>query len=180
MRYSIWNGIKNPIGIVQIIHDPKDKTFNCDEFAEFLYQNRYLVYSCDKNNAMDIVSEQYNLPVFLIGIGQAGTTVQNITCNTDIYAGGVSIMAHTPIIKRIGRMPLFRNKYDTAPRTPLLVVGNMGAIRQIQTYINLDYQNKGLHNLNVLIYPGICKQNAFTVIQDDVLNFINNANKKLH
>lgn len=180
MQYSIWNGIKNPIGIVQIICDSNDKNINCDDFAMFLHRNQYLVYCCDKKNALDFKSAQYNLPIFLIGVGRAAETVQNITCNTDIYAGGVSMMAHTPITRRMTRMSFFSTRQNNTPKSPLLVVGNFSTIKQIQSYINLDYGNEKLHNLNMLIYPDISRQNAFEITQDEILDFFNSKNKKLH
>lgn len=180
MEYAIWNQTKNPIGIVQIIHDKKDRIYDCNNFANFLNKHRYLVYKCDMNTAPRFNNSPSNLPVFLIGIGRAGNIAQNTSKKFSDYSGVISLMAHTPISKRLSNTWLLRTGYKNPPKIPLLIIGGWDAIKQMQDHIERPtMDNCDLKNLSVLIYPGINQNNALNAAKDDIITFLNNSNQRV-
>lgn len=174
MQYAIWNRTEKPIGIVQIIYDCDSWPVCCDEFARILNQHRYLVYGCDMKSACDLAYETYELPVFLIGVGRGGELVQEISHKKQNFAGAISILARTPMLKRFGRV--FPLKFGVAhgPKIPLMIVGGWSAVRQMQAHVSVGADAKN-ENLSLLVYPEISVTNAFGLAQNDIINFLNDA-----
>ena len=174
MKYAIWNKTEKPIGIVQIIYDQNFEPMRYDDFAQILNRHRFLVYGCDMKSACDLARETYELPVFLIGVGRGGEFVQEICHKKQNFAGAISILARTPMLKRFGRV--FPLKFGVAhgPKIPLMIVGGWSAVRQMQAHVSVGRDAKN-ENLSLLVYPEISVRNAFGLIEKDVINFLNDV-----
>lgn len=174
MKYGIWNNTEKPVGIVQIVCDSNKDIEKHENFAKFLNKNRYLVYGTDTKNALDFMNLMYNLPVFLIGIGNAGKTVQNITRQNTQYSGGISIMARTPITQKIQRTLPFKFGSDNTQKIPLMIIGGWEAVKQAQPIVNTCGQNDlEMEKITLLIYPEIKPRTAFEMAQNEILGFLN-------
>ncbi len=174
MKYGIWNNTEKPVGIVQIVCDSNKEIEKHENFAKFLNKNRYLVYGTDAKNALDFMNMMYNLPVFLIGIGNAGKTVQNITRQSTRYNGGISIMARTPITQKIQRTLPFRFGGDETQKIPLMIIGGWDAVKQAQPIVNTCNQGDSeMDKITLLIYPEIRAKTAFEMAQNEILGFLN-------
>lgn len=117
----IWDNVKNPIGVVQIIHGMDEHIRRYDRFAKYLNKNGYIVFGDDhrahgktagdiKNigrvgNTPDIfmatvndeieilkyLKEKYKLPVFLFGHSYGSFITQRVMERTNLCAAGVCL-----------------------------------------------------------------------------------------
>lgn len=95
---SVWDKVKNPIGVIQIIHGMDEDIRRYDAFARFLNANRYIVFGDDHR-----------------GHGRTAGTTKNIGKtggNTDIFAATVA--------DELGILKYLKQKY----RLPVLVFGH--------------------------------------------------------
>lgn len=117
---AIWDNVKKPIGVIQIIHGIHDSIQTYDRFAKFMNKNGYIVFGmcrpqCNKKNnspcsfdksvelqssIMQHLVNKYQLPLFLFGYGYGGIITQSILQTSQIPAAGVC-MADT------GKYPIF-------------------------------------------------------------------------
>lgn len=175
MQYSIWNKTENPIGIVQFIHDSDWPATHYYDFIKHLNENRYIVCDSDIKNAHDLTNMPHNLPVFLIGVGRGGKIVQKISCRNKKYTGAISVMAHGTMLNIFES--IFPHR-DTAPQIPLMIIGGWSALRQINAYSAINGHDEcDIKNINLLIYPEICPRTAFNIAQNDIISFMNSAQK---
>ena len=106
---AVWDSVKKPIGVIQIIHGIHDTIHTYDRFAKFMNRNGYIVFgvnrpTCtirhsgpccfDKSVELQIrimkhLAAKYNLPLFLFGYGYGGIITQSILQNSQIPAAGV-------------------------------------------------------------------------------------------
>ena len=105
---AVWDDVKKPIGVVQIIHGIFDCMATYDKLAHFLNKNGYIVFGIDTTlsrtpqtferataHTRDILRylvNKYMLPVFLIGYGYGGFVAQSVMQNTDIPANAVCLI----------------------------------------------------------------------------------------
>ena len=117
----IWNNVKNPIGVVQIIHGMDEHMRRYDRFAKYFNKNGYIVFGDDhrahgktagdiKNigrvgNTPDIfmatvndeieilkyLKEKYKLPVFLFGHSYGSFITQRVMECTNLCTAGVCL-----------------------------------------------------------------------------------------
>jgi len=117
---AIWDNVKKPIGIVQIIHGICDNIKTYNRFAKFMNKNGYIVfgadrppcgyhndcpYSFDKSvqlqiNIMNHLIGKYNLPVLIFGYGYGGIITQAILQKSTSPAAGVCLA-------NVGKYPTF-------------------------------------------------------------------------
>lgn len=118
---SLWDDVRNPIGVVQIIHGMDEHVSRYDRFARYLNQNGYIVFGDDHRGHgrtagspdkigktdgdpdmfMSIVSDEYeilkylcrkyDLPVFLFGHSYGSFITQRLMQKTDLCAAGVCL-----------------------------------------------------------------------------------------
>ncbi len=118
---SIWDNVKNPVGVVQIIHGMDEHVRRYDRFAKFLNKNGYIVFGDDHrghgrtaksifkigmpDGATDIFAEtvsdaheimrwlksRYNLPVFVFGHSYGSFIAQRVMEESDVAAAGVCL-----------------------------------------------------------------------------------------
>lgn len=118
---AIWETVKNPIGVVQIIHGMDEHIRRYDRFAKFLNKNGYIVFGDDHrghgktagspsnigrvgnipdifmatvNDEIEILKylkDKYNLPVFLFGHSYGSFITQRIMGCTNLCAAGVCL-----------------------------------------------------------------------------------------
>jgi len=171
MQYSIWNETKKPVGIVQFIHDSDWPQARYHDFIRYLNANRYIVCDSDIKNAQDLTSMPYDLPVFLIGVGRGGKIVQKISCKNKKYTGAISVMAHRPMLNFFSGI---LHRQDTAPQIPLMIIGGWSALRQINAYSAINTNEEcDFNNINLLIYPEIRPNTAFSIAKNDIIVFLN-------
>ena len=108
---AIWDNVKNPIGVIQIIHGIYDGIKTYDRFAKFMNKHGYIVFGTDRPpcaqgndcpglfdksvrlqiRIMNYLSGRYNLPIFLFGYGYGGIITQSILQQSDIPTAGVCL-----------------------------------------------------------------------------------------
>ncbi len=118
---SLWADVRNPKGIVQIIHGMDEHVRRYDRFAKFLNKNGYIVFgddhrahgrtatSIDKIGITDgdpdifksivrdeiaimkMLKEKYNLPLFLFGHSYGSFITQSIMSYTNLCEAGVCL-----------------------------------------------------------------------------------------
>ncbi len=118
---TIWDKVKNPVGVVQIIHGMDEHVRRYDRFAKFLNKNGYIVFGDDHRahgkiadspsnigqvgNIPDIfmatvndeiqilkyLTSKYKLPVFLFGHEFGSFITQRVMECTDLCAAGVCL-----------------------------------------------------------------------------------------
>lgn len=108
---AVWDNVKKPIGIIQLIHGIYDNIKTYSRFAEFMNQNGYIVFGTDRGinehehtcprtfdksvklqmNMMNYIYNKYHLPVFLFGYGYGGIITQSILQKSAIPAAGVCL-----------------------------------------------------------------------------------------
>ena len=108
---AVWDDVKKPVGVIQIIHGIYDNIKTYNRFARFMNKNGYIVFGTsraldsretdcprtfDKSvklqiKIMNFLSNQYKLPVFLFGYGYGGFITQSILQKSDIPAAGVCL-----------------------------------------------------------------------------------------
>lgn len=116
-----WDKVKNPVGIVQIIHGMDEHMRRYDRFAKFLNKNGYIVFGDDHRahgkTAGDVqkiglsgdeqdlfaatvsdeiailkyLKKKYNLPVFLFGHSYGSFITQRIMEDTNLCTAGVCL-----------------------------------------------------------------------------------------
>ena len=106
---AIWDNVKKPTGIIQIIHGIHDTIYTYDRFAKFMNNNGYIVFGVDRQpcasknripysfdkavdlqlNIMKHLVRKYKLPLFIFGYGYGGIIAQSILQNSQIPAAGV-------------------------------------------------------------------------------------------
>lgn len=106
LRCIIWDNVKKPIGVVQVIHGPNRYAHQYDAFAKFLNKNGYIVFSNADDSipdASDIfmarvnieieilkhLNEKYKIPVFLFGHNYGSFITQRVMERTNLCAAGV-------------------------------------------------------------------------------------------
>ena len=108
---AIWDNVKKPIGIIQIIHGICDNIKTYNRFAKFMNQNGYIVFGADRPpcghhgdypcsfeksvrlqmNIMNYLVGKYNLPVLIFGYGYGGIVTQSILQKSSAPAAGVCL-----------------------------------------------------------------------------------------
>jgi diacylglycerol kinase family enzyme len=173
MEYGIWNQTKNPVGIVQIICDTDAEIKQHEQFARTLNKHRYQVFATNTKRALDFMNTAYNLPIFLIGIGNAAKTVQNMSQQDNQYSGGISIMARTSLTQKIKRACPIAMRHNNKQKIPLLVIGGWDAVKQVQSIVNSCEQNdSNLGKVTLVVYPEIREKTAFEIAQNEILDFL--------
>lgn len=162
----------NTIAHVHIIYDSRE-TVECSRFADFLADNGYAAQYQDicHNPNIDIITPD-DRPLFLIGVGRAGNSVQNITNRHGTYAGGISIMSRVTVRHRFRHAFRFRFGRYNAPDIPLLMIGGWWVLHHMHAFLSPTSDEDKLDNLNILIYPDISFENMWSVAQDEILKFI--------
>lgn len=119
LRCTLWDNVRRPIGVVQIIHGMDEHVGRYARFAQYMNQNGYIVFGddhrghgrtaggvqnigrvgCSTDLFMDIVSDElailkylnqkYNLPVFVFGHSYGSFITQRIMQESDLCAAGV-------------------------------------------------------------------------------------------
>lgn len=117
----VWDTVKNPVGVVQIIHGMDEHIRRYDRFAKYLNKNGYIVFGNDHRAHgktaddtskigqvdtnpdifMSIVNDEiqilehlkskYKLPVFLFGHSYGSFITQRVMESTDLCAAGVCL-----------------------------------------------------------------------------------------
>ncbi|MBP5708074.1 MAG: alpha/beta hydrolase [Alphaproteobacteria bacterium] len=108
---AIWDNVKKPIGIIQIIHGICDNIKTYNRFAKFMNKNGYIVFGADRPpcgyrdnsiccfdksvqlqiNIMNYLITKYNLPVLIFGYGYGGIVTQSILQKSTTPAAGVCL-----------------------------------------------------------------------------------------
>jgi len=108
---AVWDNVKKPVGVIQIIHGICDKIETYDRFAKLMNKNGYVVFgtkhqSCkyDKERLccfdksvetqtciMKQLVEKYSLPLFLFGYGYGAIITQSILQQSVIPAAGICL-----------------------------------------------------------------------------------------
>lgn len=108
---TVWDNVKKPIGVIQIIHGIYDKIETYDRFAKLMNKNGYIVFGtkhqsckCDKEklcyfdksvdiqtNIMKHLVARYNLPLFLFGYGYGAIITQSILQQSTIPTAGICL-----------------------------------------------------------------------------------------
>lgn len=140
---TMWDDVKQPIAIVQIIHDLDESVGQYNKFAKFLNRNGYIVMG---NNYHDIdntqtcngadlflttvkneidfsryIKEKYNAPLMLFGHGYGGLITKKIISESDLCACGVSISGtkkYQPVAIALGRLIAFAGARIFGPMAP--------------------------------------------------------------
>lgn len=107
----IWDKVKTPIGVIQIIHGIYDHMQTYDRFAKFMNKHGYIVFGTDRPRhsrnsqcpclfdksvklqmkILHYLANQYHLPIFLFGYGYGGFITQSILQKSNIPAAGVCL-----------------------------------------------------------------------------------------
>ncbi len=118
---TLWDNVKHPIGVVQIIHGMDEHVRRYDRFARFLNKNGYIVFGDDHRahgrtagtpdkigkpgndpdlfqstlhdelEIMSYLKEKYNLPLFLFGHSYGSFITQRLISDTNICTAGVCL-----------------------------------------------------------------------------------------
>ncbi len=118
---SLWDDVKNPIGVVQIIHGMDEHIANYERFSKFLNQNGYIVFGDshrthghttgaaqkigknghpqdlfratmgDELEIMRYLKRRYALPLLLFGQGYGSFIAQRLISDTNICTAGVCL-----------------------------------------------------------------------------------------
>ena len=116
---SVWDNVKKPIGVVQIIHGMDEDVQRYDSFARFLNKNRYIVFGddhrghgrtagtikkigktdghtdifaatvADELGILNYLKRKYRLPVFIFGHGYGSFITQTLLGRTKLCTAGV-------------------------------------------------------------------------------------------
>lgn len=116
---SVWDNVRKPIGVVQIIHGMDEDIQRYDSFARFLNKNRYIVFGddhrghgrtagktenigktggnsdvfattvADELEILKYLKRKYRLPVFVFGHGYGSFITQTLLGKTDLCTAGV-------------------------------------------------------------------------------------------
>ena len=105
---AIWDNVKKPIGVVQIIHGVFEGMKTYDKLAHFLNHNGYVVFGIDKTltrvpqtfescasheiDIMQYLIHKYMLPIFILGYGYGGFVAQYILQTSDIPTCGACLI----------------------------------------------------------------------------------------
>lgn len=99
---KLWNNVKSPRGVIQIISGPENKIDDFDRFAKFLNKNGFIVFG-NKTDTIDesrfaielktlkFLKKTYKLPLFLFGNGYGSLITQQIIGQDNLCAGGVCL-----------------------------------------------------------------------------------------
>ena len=108
---AIWDNVKKPIGVIQIIHGIYDDIKAYNRFARFMNKSGYIVFGTDcqhcspkrtcpntfdvavklQTEIMHYLVNKYNLPIFIFGYGYGGFITQFILQHSDIPTAGVCL-----------------------------------------------------------------------------------------
>lgn len=118
---SLWDNVKSPVGVVQIIHGMDEHVMRYNRFAKFLNRNGYIVFGDDHrahgrtasainkigqpDGAHDLfastvsdellitkyLKRKYNLPVFIFGHSYGSFITQRIIQEPNLAAAGVCL-----------------------------------------------------------------------------------------
>ena len=108
---TIWDNVKKPIGVIQIIHGIYDNMKTYNRFARFMNKNGYIVFGTDRPKCntnptcpnmfdksvklqmkiMNYLIGQYKLPLFLFGFGYGGFITQSILQKSNTATAGVCL-----------------------------------------------------------------------------------------
>lgn len=118
---TLWDSVKNPIGVVQIIHGMDEHMRRYDRFAKFLNKNGYIVFGDDHRShgktagntskigqsgdekdlfaatvsdeleILKFLKKKYNLPIFLFGHSYGSFITQRIMEETKLCTAGVCL-----------------------------------------------------------------------------------------
>ena len=118
---SLWDDVRNPIGVVQIIHGMDEHVLRYDRFARYLNQNGYIVFGddhrghgrtagtsdnigktdgnsdifmaivSDENEILKYLCRTYDLPVLLFGHSYGSFITQRLMQKTHLCAAGVCL-----------------------------------------------------------------------------------------
>lgn len=118
---TLWNKVKRPVGIVQIIHGMDEHVRRYDRFAKFLNRNGYIVFGddhrahgktaseiskigqpdddkdlfmstvMDELEIMKYLKQKYDLPLLLFGHSYGSFITQRIMQESDLCAAGVCL-----------------------------------------------------------------------------------------
>lgn len=118
---TVWDNVKRPIGVVQIIHGMDEHVRRYDRFAQFMNKNGYIVFGDDHRahgrTARDIskigmpdgdpdlfastasdelaitqyLKQKYKLPLFLFGHSYGSFITQRIIEEHNLFAAGVCL-----------------------------------------------------------------------------------------
>lgn len=120
---SVWDDVKRPVGVVQLVHGMDEDVCRYNRFAHFLNKNGYIVFGDDhrahgrtaggiekigkvygdvdvfESTVRDEIQitkylhKKYKLPVFLFGHGYGSFIVQKLLSQTDLCSAGVCMSA---------------------------------------------------------------------------------------
>lgn len=118
---TLWDNVRRPIGVVQIIHGMDEHVRRYDRFAKFLNKNGYIVFGddhrahgktaasidqigkpdgtedlfaatvADELEIIKYLKSKYNLPLFLFGHSYGSFITQALMEKTDLAAAGVCL-----------------------------------------------------------------------------------------
>ena len=107
VKCKIWDAVKHPIGVVQIVHDIDETPQKYERFAEFLNKQGYIaIANClrlhnetskdvfadtvvDEFEILKSLKEKYQLPVFVFGHGYGSLIIQRLIEQTQLCTAGV-------------------------------------------------------------------------------------------
>ena len=108
---TIWDNVRKPIGVIQIIHGIYDNMQTYQRFAEFMNKNGYIVFGTNRAlcpkiatcpnsfdravklqmKIMNYLVQHYRLPLFIFGYGYGGFITQSILEKSNIPTAGVCL-----------------------------------------------------------------------------------------
>ena len=108
---TIWDKVKKPIGVIQIIHGIYDNMQTYSRFAEFMNKNDYIVFGTNRAHChanancpnmfdksvklqmkiMNYLAQHYRLPIFIFGYGYGGFITQSILQKSNTPTAGVCL-----------------------------------------------------------------------------------------
>ena len=179
----IWDTVKNPVGVVQIIHSIDEHIRRYDNFAKYLNKNGYIVFGNDHRvngktggigqddifmsivndeiQILEYLKSKYKLSVFLFGHSYGSFITQRVMECSDLCAAGVCISdsAQFPLwFLRLGAMIAWVGAKLRGPNAPAKLLEHFSPIRDtIHTeYFSYGFYYSLFHNLIQISYNVNC------------------------
>lgn len=109
---TVWDNVKNPLGVIQIVHGPSTENNHVYRFARFMNKNGYVVCAnrnqitksndpfdnctCSEMDMMQQLANKYKLPIFLVGHGLGSYITQRIVNHSNICRACICMMGDVP------------------------------------------------------------------------------------
>lgn len=190
----VWDDVKHPIGTIQITIK------SCDGWNRYLYliralnDNGYIVYGTTRagehkeENIAIYIKEKHRLPVYLIASEENSHKIQNLTTNTDVFDGIISVAEKHDKYSLIQTLKHFISWQTPklSEHVPILVINGMSDFittnKTLAKELHNTYINYHPEKLTIVLYPDTNSETLIGTekqdIKKEILSFLGTIQNK--